>query len=460
MKVQLIAIVCWTASFFSFAQTNTISQWGRELQQRFPDQYKRAYAIYYWITQNITYDWEAYHGKRKIGQSIEETLKRRKGVCADYAALYCAIAEAAGLVCKEISGIAKGFGYELGVPLQETNHAWNAVYVNKKWILLDATWGAKDPQLKKPANNYYFDPPPEKFIFSHFPEEPHWQLLKPPLSLHEFERKPFVYAPFMKTRIELLHNAREVRIQAQQDTLSLLFRLPPNYLLLASLTDVENKRDRDVTVLNPHPDVFRVLVNGISQGKVYQLHIFAGPKKNASFGAIVKYFIVRGDTLPYTTTSKSKVMLDSLTEMPSSFLRQYVRLKQKEDHLASLKLLYEYVNYYPSNPWLQTAIAENLEALGKTQEAIRSYLKAISLRPNYYRANYALGILYYNQALRIRQELHQLSERERHKVRQNATNKANYYFAMALQYLQTAWQQQPDNAYLKQVISYVQSILH
>lgn len=93
---------------------------------------EKAKAIYNWISSNITYDWEDYRGG-------ESTSKRdafyvyyfRTGICSDYVKLAHFMFTMAGLPAASILS-------------DSLDHAWNAVYADGRWILLDATWGEWD----------------------------------------------------------------------------------------------------------------------------------------------------------------------------------------------------------------------------------------------------------------------------------------------------------------------------
>uniref|UniRef100_A0A663LVC5 Kyphoscoliosis peptidase n=1 Tax=Athene cunicularia TaxID=194338 RepID=A0A663LVC5_ATHCN len=99
----------------------------------------------------------------------------------------------AGIQCMKLSGYSKGYGYKMGQTFTgDSDHAWNAVYLDGRWHLLDSTWGsgAVDDSFTKFTfryNEFYFLTHPALFINNHFPDNSNWQLLKPTLSLKDFE---------------------------------------------------------------------------------------------------------------------------------------------------------------------------------------------------------------------------------------------------------------------------------
>lgn len=49
----------------------------------------------------------------------------------------------AGIQCMKLSGYSKGYGYKMGQTFTgDSDHAWNAVYLDGRWHLLDSTWGS------------------------------------------------------------------------------------------------------------------------------------------------------------------------------------------------------------------------------------------------------------------------------------------------------------------------------
>ena len=159
---------------------------------------EKARAIFRWVTHNIAYDADAFFSRRfrNARATAESVLKNRKGVCDGYTRIYEGLAKAAGLEVARVAGYAKGFGYELGDEIpKEPNHAWNAVKVDGRWILLDTTWGAgavsrESRSFVRLFQEHYFQTDPKEMIFAHLPEDPKWQLLDKPVSRKKFANLP------------------------------------------------------------------------------------------------------------------------------------------------------------------------------------------------------------------------------------------------------------------------------
>ncbi|XP_078521929.1 uncharacterized protein LOC144791146 [Lissotriton helveticus] len=154
---------------------------------------EKVRLIWIWICNHIEYDLEGLLDKSRRSADPEHILKARKGVCAGYAGLFEAMCRIAGIRCVQLTGFAKGFTYEIGQTFSgESNHAWNAVYLDGRWHLIDCTWGTGfvnniSKKFTFEYNEFYFLTHPALFIDGHFPDNQNWQLLTPPLSLKQFE---------------------------------------------------------------------------------------------------------------------------------------------------------------------------------------------------------------------------------------------------------------------------------
>ncbi|UOQ64975.1 transglutaminase domain-containing protein [Hymenobacter volaticus] len=157
------------------------------LKQGTTSERERAEVIFYWIADHISYDCElekrAYITPAAV--SIDSIMTRQKTVCSGYARLYAAMATYAGIECQTVAGTAANrFG--------EGMHSWNAVCIDKQWLLIDATWGSggtvdqTDRYVKRLDLRYLFADP--KFLVTtHFPNNSRWQLLDNPISLGTFQ---------------------------------------------------------------------------------------------------------------------------------------------------------------------------------------------------------------------------------------------------------------------------------
>lgn len=93
---------------------------------------EKAKAIYNWVSSNVAYDWKDYSGGESTAKrDAFYTFYFRTGICSDYVKLAHFMFTMAGLPAASILS-------------DSLDHAWNAVYADGRWILLDATWGEWD----------------------------------------------------------------------------------------------------------------------------------------------------------------------------------------------------------------------------------------------------------------------------------------------------------------------------
>ena len=176
---------------------SSVERLAQYLKKGAEDEESRAWLLYCWITDRIAYDVESFLSGEyaKKDYSPANVLKQRQAVCDGYSKLYTAVGKEMGLDVVSITGHAKGLPvnkFSLDDP--KCGHTWNAVKLAGKWYLIDATWGAgwvKDGKFDKGFVEYYFCPPPQALILTHFPSKQEDQLLTVPVSPAQFTSWPF-----------------------------------------------------------------------------------------------------------------------------------------------------------------------------------------------------------------------------------------------------------------------------
>ena len=118
-------------------------------------------------------------------------FENRKGICAGYAQLFYWFMQEIDIETNIVTGyIRDERNHYIELELDfDSRHAWNAIKINEKWILVDSTWGTSQDST---VSDFYFDMKPEWAIISHFPDESKWQLLKKHISIEEFNNSKFI----------------------------------------------------------------------------------------------------------------------------------------------------------------------------------------------------------------------------------------------------------------------------
>jgi hypothetical protein len=100
-------------------------------------------AIFAWVVTNIEYDYRTFNSGRGISsQKLKKILRKRRGVCTDYARLMDSLCYYSGLTSTSINGYIKNITFDVNDSLYFDNHTWNAVKLDQFWYLYDATWSS------------------------------------------------------------------------------------------------------------------------------------------------------------------------------------------------------------------------------------------------------------------------------------------------------------------------------
>nr|XP_023678070.1 kyphoscoliosis peptidase-like isoform X1 [Paramormyrops kingsleyae] len=216
----------------------------RDLLRGTSSDVEKLRAIWVWVTHHIAYDMEGYRNPNLRSASPDDVLRTGRAVCAGYSSLVQRMCSLAGIECKELSGYSKGAGYKLGNRFRgESDHAWNAVRLAGSWHLLDATWGAGHvtdnvSQFEFKYNEFYFLTHPALFVGDHFPLEGQWQLLRPQISLKQFEDAAFRKSCFYNSGL-LSSQPESWLIHSDQKTTITIKSSSPT-LFMQTLNDKEN----------------------------------------------------------------------------------------------------------------------------------------------------------------------------------------------------------------------------
>jgi hypothetical protein len=160
-----------------------------------PTPKEKARAAFRWVADRIAYDTDAYYSGQPLPRPTPESvLKTRKAVCDGYCVLTVELCRRMDIPVAHVIGYSFTHDYKQGTPFKDVNHGWVAVQLgkDKKWELIDPTFGAgyiQGKQFVKQFQGYFFLTPAEEFAFSHLPVDAKWQLVKPALTLKDFEKQ-------------------------------------------------------------------------------------------------------------------------------------------------------------------------------------------------------------------------------------------------------------------------------
>nr|WP_294858599.1 transglutaminase domain-containing protein [uncultured Fluviicola sp.] len=162
---------------------------------------ERVYTIYTYIAGSYKYDLHRLKliYKREIKRELylSEVIKKKKGVCGDFANLFVTLCDSLDIGCYRVSGYSRNFNLFHPVRKNYYNHAWNVVRIDGNWYLLDVTFGMQHftkKKFDKDAIDYDFlFTDPVKFGIIHLPADPAFQLVNQERSYTDFRYHRFLW---------------------------------------------------------------------------------------------------------------------------------------------------------------------------------------------------------------------------------------------------------------------------
>ncbi len=174
-------------------------------------------AIYKWVTTSVSNDFnlsdlneskqntyindsiklKAWNTKISI-KLYKQLLKNKSTICTGYAYLIKSLCNYANIKSQIVHGYGKLSTTNLK-RFESPNHSWNAVLLNNKWYLADATWasGKQNEETLEFEFDYsdgYFLTEPKLFAINHFPVQKKWLLLnETDYKFDDFLNAPMVY---------------------------------------------------------------------------------------------------------------------------------------------------------------------------------------------------------------------------------------------------------------------------
>lgn len=97
-------------------------------------------TVYNHMVYYYKYDWDKYGNlPSTYVPNVEETYLEKKGVCYDYAALTASLLRSMGYPARLVKGYST---------LVDGYHAWNEIYIDGKWVVVDTTYDSMSNKTK------------------------------------------------------------------------------------------------------------------------------------------------------------------------------------------------------------------------------------------------------------------------------------------------------------------------
>lgn len=138
-----------------FLISNQLIDWGekmntvtlaKELTKNKKTENDKIEVCYQYMVQQFSYDFvKMKNVEYDYIPVIDDVLKKKLGICYDYSAVFASMLRSQGIKCKLIMGYTT---------MVKEYHAWNEVYVNDKWVVVDTTF---DSQMYANRIQYKFE---------------------------------------------------------------------------------------------------------------------------------------------------------------------------------------------------------------------------------------------------------------------------------------------------------------
>ncbi|OWF41860.1 kyphoscoliosis peptidase-like [Mizuhopecten yessoensis] len=287
--------------------TASIPELAKYLCRPAKNQLEKIRAIYQWVSRNIEYDVAGFlnlNGTQKKSNDPESVLRNRCSVCQGYADLFLSLCREASVPAKTISGYSKGYSYKVGVAIttkSDTNHAWNGVFVNNEWRLVDCTWDAGhvgDNKFHRHEGEFYFLTDPDVFINDHFPYikkdmtlSQKWQLLNQPRDLETFSKLVKVPKQAVLYDLDLVSHKESIIPVTKEVVVKFVAKGKPLHKAGARLGDADGTlHDQCVFVEKEGETTYSVTVRPQKPGK-YTLSLYGNQGEQNTLNSLVSYVI-------------------------------------------------------------------------------------------------------------------------------------------------------------------------
>jgi hypothetical protein len=168
--------------------------------------YLKVKVLHDWICYNIAYDTADQGSGKSDAQDYASVLKAKKATGTGYSNLMKKMCDLAGIGAKAITGCLKDPDYGFDGKTVQSNHAWNSVFVNGRWQLVDCALDAGYIDGKVWLRHYstaYLFLAPVPFLYSHLPDEAKYQYSMPTLTSDAFIQEAYIPGKFYQYGLSL-----------------------------------------------------------------------------------------------------------------------------------------------------------------------------------------------------------------------------------------------------------------
>lgn len=276
----------------SYPRYTTPQQLANRISRDFKDDASKVRATFRWLTHNIRYDLEEYYQPKKVikfrysteeerleklqaikDKIVKDAFLTKMGVCEEYAQAFKKVSDLLGIEAQVLKGYVRNSALDIGRVPPSTNHAWNSVKINNKWILLDATWAAGyvyNGKWVKDYNEYFFAVDPKKISLTHYPDDRKWLIALNYDSLQDFYNQPIYSQGFLRKEVEVISPVKGTIEVSRSKKVVLKFKnLPPTDRLFYNYRGQRYSKRPEISY-----DGSTATVSIENPGRVTELYLF------------------------------------------------------------------------------------------------------------------------------------------------------------------------------------------
>ncbi|MDD6483202.1 MAG: transglutaminase-like domain-containing protein [Clostridiales bacterium] len=127
------------------SKNDSVTALASQITENAQSDYDKALFLHDWICTYLYYDTDNLNSEVTVPYYATEVIENQSAVCLGFATLYAALCRSIGIPCNVVSGYALGISSDtewtdanIGTDVQ--NHAWNEVYADGRWVIVDTTW--------------------------------------------------------------------------------------------------------------------------------------------------------------------------------------------------------------------------------------------------------------------------------------------------------------------------------
>ncbi|MFY7669813.1 transglutaminase domain-containing protein [Tenacibaculum sp. MEBiC06402] len=209
----------------NYTDINSSRELFEKVEKDFSTNINKVKATYAWITLHIKYQvsnskfihepeqivyFDNEDLSRKIraknDRLVEESIKDKSGVCEHMALTLKKLCDYFNIENELVKGYVRNNPEDIGIKPKFKNHIWNAVKLEGRWLMIDATYGIDyDRNLDRPECNFsYFDISTKQMRLTHYPSKKRWADYLNQFTINKFSALPMFWDGFIKAKAELV----------------------------------------------------------------------------------------------------------------------------------------------------------------------------------------------------------------------------------------------------------------